>query len=75
MRNWVLFGVLIDEQLIEIGASFQGFFVVVEKDLLKIIFEHHLLEMYLLHEKAQPLSFHYAQRRPSFPLICRVIDK
>ena len=31
--------------------------------------------MYLLYEKAQPISFHYAQRQPSLPLIYRVIEE
>ena len=46
-----------------------------EKNSLKITFKHNLSEMYLLREKAQPLSFHYAKQQPSFPLICRVIEE
>ena len=31
--------------------------------------------MYLLHEKDQALSFHYAKRQPSFLFIYRVIEE
>ena len=46
-----------------------------EKNSLKITFKHHLSEMYLVLEKAKPLSFYFAQRQPSFPLIYRVIEE
>ena len=45
------------------------------KKSLKITFKHPLSEMYLLHEKAQPLCFQYAQRQPSCPLVYRVIEE
>ena len=62
------------EQSIETGALFQGK-IFLKKYSVKITFKHHLSEMYLLHAKAQSLSFHFApQRQPLFPLIYRVIE-
>ena len=55
------------EQSIEIVAFFQGK-IFLSKNLAKITFKHHLSEMYLLHDKDQPLSFHNATRQPSFPM-------
>ena len=65
------------EQSIEKGAFFsrKKVFVFFKKKLAKITFKHHLSEMYLLHEKAQPLSFYCAQQHASFLLICRVIEE
>ena len=45
------------------------------KTLPKITFKHHLSEIYLLHEKGQPLSFHYALRQSSFTSIHPVIEE
>ena len=63
------------EQLIEIGAFFNEKYFFEKKTSLKITVKHHLSEMYLLLEKAKPLSYHDAQRQPSFPLIYRVIEE
>ena len=41
----------------------------------KISFKLLLSEMYLLYEKAQPLSLHCEKRQPSFPFIKRVIEE
>ena len=62
------------DQSIEMGAFFKEN-IFVDKTTLKIKFKHDLSEMYLSHEKARPLSFHYAQLKPSFPLIYRVIEE
>ena len=62
-----LFGHLMNEKFIQIGVFPQGK-IMCWKTRSKS-FKHQLSEMYLLHEKAKPFSFHYAQRKPSFPLI------
>ena len=66
MCNWAPVRFLMYEQSIEIDAFL---WKTIKKNSLKIKFKHHLSEMYLLHEKAQPPSFHDAIRQPSFPLI------
>ena len=77
MRIFAPVGLLIYEQSIEKDALFLRKNVVVffGKNSLKITFKHYLSEMYLLHEKAQPLSFHYAQGSPHFPCFTELLEK
>ena len=66
MQNLAPVGFLMYEQSIKIGTFFKEK-CVFEKTTLIITFKHHLSEMYILHTKAQSLSFLYAKQQPSFP--------